>query len=45
MNGDFDEDEDELEDDDPVCPECGYDLYTENHDWDCGYDEDEDDEL
>ena len=49
MRGDFDEDE---LDDDPACPECGCDLFTEDHDWDCSYygedddleDGDEDDE-
>jgi hypothetical protein len=55
MRGDFDEDE--IEDDDyawgdcdddadPKCPECGIDLYTEEHLWDCGYagDDDEDED-
>ena len=39
MWGDFDEDE--LDDDDPSCPECGCDLYTEHHAWDCSYGDDE----
>ena len=40
MLGDFDEEEE------PSCPECGCDLFTEEHDWDCSYyGEDEDDEA
>ena len=46
MRGDFDEDE--LDDDgDPECSECGCDLFTEEHDFDCSYfgeDDDEDDD-
>ena len=33
-------DEDELDDDDdldPECAECGCDLFTEYHEWDCSY--------
>ena len=40
MLGDCDEDEEPDDDefgDDPTCPDCGCDLFTENHDWDCGY--------
>ena len=45
MRGDFDEDE--LDDEeDPSCPDCGCDIFTEEHDWDCGYygDDEDDDE-
>lgn len=27
--------------DDPRCPDCGCSLFTDYHDWDCLYDEDE----
>ena len=39
MRGDFDEDEleDSDEEGDPECAECGGDLYTEEHAWDCSY--------
>ena len=43
MLGDFDEDEYD-EDDDPSCPECGCDLFTDEHDWDCSYYGEDDDE-
>jgi hypothetical protein len=39
--------EPEIEDDDPepTCAECGRGLYTEEHDYDCSYgDEEEDDD-
>jgi hypothetical protein len=26
--------------DDPRCPDCGCSLFTEEHDWDCGYEDD-----
>jgi hypothetical protein len=51
MRGDFDEDEesddDWLEDDyepEAVCPDCGCDLFTEEHELDCSYDDEEDDD-
>lgn len=44
MRGDFDEDElDEDDDLDPECAECGCDLFTEEHDWDCSYFGEDDD--
>ncbi len=38
--------EDESEDDSENCPDCGCHLFTENHDLDCAYDgeDDEDDD-
>lgn len=53
MRGDFDEDEledddfDDSADDSPLCSDCGCDLETENHDWDCGFADDdlEDDDV
>ncbi len=36
---DYDEDD---PDDVPQCPDCGCDLYTENHAWDCSYADDDD---
>ena len=44
MRGDFDEDELDDDDADPECPECGCDLFTENHAWDCSYGDEDDDE-
>lgn len=44
MSDDFDDDECD-DDDDPMCSECGCDLFTEEHDWDCAfYGDDDDDE-
>ena len=42
MRGDFDEDE---EPDDPMdyCPDCGA-HFSEDHELDCGYEDDDDDE-
>jgi hypothetical protein len=40
-----DDDDDPL---DPVCADCGCDLFTEEHDWNCGYageDDERDDEI
>ena len=34
---------DDCDEDDPKCPDCGCDLYTECHDWDCWYVGSEDD--
>ena len=45
MRGDFDEDELDDDDQDPTCPWCGCDLFTEAHDMDCdGEDDDEEDD-
>ncbi len=45
MYGDFDEDEfdDDDFDDGPSCSDCGCDLETENHDWDCSFAGDDED--
>jgi hypothetical protein len=29
--------------DDPHCPDCGCSLFTDYHDWDCGYADEDDD--
>lgn len=49
MRGDFDEDEldddfnyDDSDDQDPICSDCGCDLFTENHSWDCAFVDDND---
>jgi len=48
MRGDFDEDEldeEDFDETDPVCSDCGCDLFTEQHAWDCAFaDDDFDDE-
>jgi len=40
------EDEPEDEDEEPRCAECGANLYSDEHAWDCSYrdDDEEDDE-
>ncbi len=44
MNNPEDFDDDEPYDPSDYCPDCGCDLETENHDWDCWADDgDEDD--
>lgn len=44
MTDDFDHDgtADDTEEGDPECAECGCDLFTEEHAWDCSYGEDDD---
>ncbi len=42
MFGDFDEDEED--DMDPSCPDCGCDFFTEDHALDCGLSDDEDED-
>lgn len=44
MRGDFDEDELDEDDGDPECSECGCDLFTEEHAWDCSHYGDDDEE-
>lgn len=44
MRGDFDEDDLDDDDGDPECSSCGADLYTEDHDLDCPFAGDDDDD-
>jgi hypothetical protein len=43
VRGDFDEDEVDDGEFDECCPDCGAD-FSEDHELDCGYSDDEDDE-
>ena len=42
-----DDDDGADNDEDPQCASCGCDLFTEEHDWDCPYygDDEDDDDL